>query len=250
MSAATATAGPGHNNPPLTPFEAINTHVSDLMMEARHWCDGAAIENQAQADEVARLMNDFREAHTAADEARKKENEPFDAGKAQVQAKYAPLIADTKAQRGVTVIALEALKKTLSPWLIKLDNEKRAIAEAAAKEAEAKAQAAAEAMRAASGTDLEAQERAEALVAEASAAQTATTRAANDKAQAQGGGRATGLRSYFTPEMVDAKAALKHYMATNPQAIKDFLLSLAKSDVAAGKRTIPGFTVNEEKRAV
>src|ERR1044071_4924172 len=142
------TAPMGHNNPP-DPFLAIKVHVDDLMTEARAWCDGSAIETQQQADTVAKLIDEFRAASKAADEARKEEAKPFDEGKAAVQAKYAELIAETKGQTGVIPRALNALKATLTPWLQKLERERREREEAARKEAEEKAKAAAEALRAA-----------------------------------------------------------------------------------------------------
>jgi hypothetical protein len=240
----------GHNNPPeATPFEAIRVHISDLMEEARNWCDGTPVETQAQADEVSRLMEEFRRAHQAADEARKAENKPFDDGKAAVQEKYAPLIADTKAVRGMTVRAIDALKAALTPYLRKLEDEKRAAALAAQEAAAEAARIASEAMRAAAPSDLTAREEAEAKVAEAAQAQADATKAAQDRAHAKGGSRATGLRSYWSPALTDAQAALRHYVTTDPDAVKAFLLQLAVSDVAAGKRTIPGFTITEERRA-
>ena len=66
MAAAAAVAEIGHNNPP-DPFTAIKVHIDDLMTEARNWCDGAPVETQAQADEVSRLVEMFREARDAAD---------------------------------------------------------------------------------------------------------------------------------------------------------------------------------------
>lgn len=237
----------GHNGPP-DPFATCKAHIDDLMIEAKNWCDGELVETQEQADVVSRLMEDFRLAHIAADNARKEENKPFDEGKAAVQEKYAPLIADTKAMKGKTVLAQEALKASLAPFLKKLDDEKRAKAEAARKEAEAAAEAAAAAMRAAQPADLEAREVAEQLVEAARLASTAASRAENDKAHARGGSRAIGLRTYYVPVLANAGAALKHYVATNPEAVKGFLLTLAQQEVQAGKRTIPGFVVNEEKR--
>jgi CRISPR/Cas system CSM-associated protein Csm2 small subunit len=239
----------GHNNPPEpTPFDAISVHVEDLMVEAKNWCDGAAVESQEQADTIARLIDDFRKAYTAADNARKEENKPFDEGKAAVQAKYAPLIADTKGQRGKVVLAIETLKRTLAPWLMKLEEEKRAAAEAARREAEEKARAAAEALRQASDTDLAAREEAEAMLAAAEHADADARRAEKDRAHAHGGARAMALRSYFRPELVNAGDALRHYVKTNPDAVKGFLIQLATDDVRAGKRQIPGFDVLEEKR--
>lgn len=232
----------GHNNPPEpTPFEAVKVNIDDLMTEARNWCDGAAIESQAQADEVGRLMDDLRKAHKAADEARKLEAKPFDDGKAEVQARYNPLLktADT---------AVSACKAALSPWLLKLEAEKRAAAEAARIEAEARAKAAEDALRAADASDLTAREDAEAMLMDAKKAEAVAHRAANDKAHAQGGARAVGLRSYWRPTMTNARDALKHYVTDRPEDVRSFLLTLAEADVRDGKRSIPGFEILEEKK--
>lgn len=242
-------APPTDNNPPeLTTFEAVKERIDDLLIEARNWCDGAAIESQPQADEVSRLMAEIKKAQVAADEARKAENKPFDEGKAAVQEKYAPLIADTKGRRGVTVIALDALKTTLSAWLRKVEDQQRAAADAARQAAEAAAAKAADAVRAAQPDDLVSREEAEHLVFGAGQAEAEARRAEQAKAHAHGGGRAVGLRSYWTPRLVDPKAALLHYLATRPDDLKAFLVRLAEQDVAAGKRTIPGFEIEEERR--
>ena len=64
----------GDNKPPPTPYETITTHVDDIMVEVRNWCDGEKVETQAQADAVSRLIDDVRKAADAADvpHARKK----------------------------------------------------------------------------------------------------------------------------------------------------------------------------------
>lgn len=250
LAADAATAAHiGHNNPPEpTPYETVSSKADDLMTEARNWCDGAQVESQAQADEIAKLIDGFRKLTAEADEARKEENRPFDEGKAAVQAKYAPLIADTKAQRGKLVIAVETLKKTLAPWLVKLDEEKRATAEKARQEAEAKAKAAAEAARAAQANDLAAQEEAAELIAAAETAQLDAKRAEKARAHANGGGRAMGLRTYYTPTLVNSRVALEHYVKVQPDTVKAFLIKLAETDIHEGKRAIPGFDVAEEKR--
>ncbi|MCR5876970.1 hypothetical protein [Phenylobacterium sp. J367] len=242
-----ATAPLGHNNPP-DPFLAIKVHVDDLMTEAKNWCDGSSIENQKQADMVAKLIDDFRAAQKAADEARKEEARPFDEGKAAVQEKYAVLIADTKTAKGAIVKALEALKATLTPWLQKLERERREAEEAARREAEEKARAAAEAMRARDASNLEDTEAAELLVADAEAAEAAANALAKDKAHAKGEGRAIGLRKFYRAELVDRKAALLHYAQTRPDDIVGLLCRLADVDVREGKRQIPGFNVVEETR--
>lgn len=236
----------GHNNPPA--FDAIKVHVDDLLTEAKNWCDGSAIENQAQADQVARLIDDFRAAAKAADDARKEEAKPFDEAKAAVQAKYAPLIAETKGQTGVIPRALSALKATLTPWLQKLERERQEAARAAQEEADRKAREAAEAMRATSMADLEGREQAEGLVAAAEEAAAAAARIDKDKAHAKGEGRAIGLRKTYRPVLVDRKAALLHYAATRPDDLVTLLCRLAETDVREGKRTIPGFDVIEETK--
>lgn len=241
----------GANNPPDdTPFEAIKVHIDDLYAEAKGWLDGEPITTQGQADAVSNLLNMIREAEKAADAERVKENEPFDTGKAEVQARYAPLIANTKAVKGKTVLASEACKAALQPWLTKLDAEKRAAAEAARLEAERLANEAAEAARAAGG-NLEAREQAEELISEAQRAEKAATAAAKDTAKASGGfGRAASLRSSYRADMTDPVAAARHYWEVRREECETFFLGLARADVLAGKREIPGFDVIEERTVV
>lgn len=235
----------GHNRGP-SPFDAIKVHVDDLMTEARAWCDGAAIENQGQADTVARLIEEFRKASTAADNARKEEARPFDDGKAAVQTKYAPLLAETKAQTGDIPRALSALKATLTPWLQALERARHERESAAREEADHAAREAAEAMRAADPSNLEAREAAEAKVNEARVAESAVGAVGREKAQARGDSRAIGLRKSYRAEMTDKRAALIHYAQNQPDALTAFLQGLADSDVRQGKRAIPGFVVHEE----
>lgn len=240
----------GANNPPKpTPFEAIRTHMDDLLMEVRNWADSFTIESQDQADEIARLIDQVRDAEKAADDARKEEVKPLDEQRDAIQARYNEYIAPLKNKKpGKLPLAAQALKATLQPWLQKLEDDRRAEAERLRKEAEDKAAAAAKAAQEAATSDFGAVEEAEELVAEAMAADTAAKRAENAKAHAKGDGRAVGLRSYFTPILADPKAALTHYVRTQPERVKAFLIQLAKEDVAAGKRTLPGFDVIEERR--
>lgn len=232
----------GHNNPP-DPFGAIKAHIEDLYTEAKNFLDGEPITTQGQADAVAELLDQIRQAEKAADEARKEENRPFDEGKAAVQAKYAPLISDTKAVKGLTVMAAEACKAALAPWRQEQERIKREAAEKARREAEEAARKAAEAARAVAD-DLAQREAAEAAMRDADAAAKAASRA--EKAATTG----TGLRSYWTPRLTDGTAAARHYWQTDRAAMEDFLLSLANRDTRNGVRTIPGFVVEEERRAV
>ena len=232
----------GGNNPPASPFEAVKVNIEDLYLEARNFLDGEPIASEAMAAAVETLLDKIREAEKAADEARKTENKPFDEGKAEVQARYAPLISDTKAVKGMTVRAIEACKAALAPWRQEQERIRLEAAKKAREEAENKAAEAAALSRAAD--DLIAKERAEQAVKEAEQAAKAANKA--DKAATTG----TGLRSYFRPELVDGVEAARHYWATNREACEAFFLSLAQTDVQNGKRALPGFVVHHERRAV
>ncbi len=234
-------AVPGGNNPPA--FDGFAVHIGDLFAEATNFLDGAGVQTQGQADAVSALLDQLRQAAKDADAARAAEKKPHDdAGKA-VQAKWKPLLDRAD-------LATRTCKDALAPWLMKLEAEKRPQAEAARIAAEEKARQAAEAMRSTTLDNLAGREAAEALVAEAAEAEKAAHRAEGEKAHAKGGARATGLRSYFTPVLTDARAALTHYVTTNPEAIKECLLTLAKADVAAGKRQVPGFEITEQRKVV
>lgn len=235
----------GHNNPP-TPFDTVSEKINDLYGEAKNWLDGDPIETQGQADMVQKLLRDIQAAAKEADAARVEENKPFDEGKAAVQAKYAPLIADTKSTKGLTVLAVEACKKALAPWLIKVDEENRRKAEEARKEAEAKAEAARAAMQ--QRQSLEDAERAEALVREAKQAEADARRAGNAKASAKGEGRAVSLRDKYTPEVTDFTAYARHVWTAHRSDMEDFLIAHAAKLVASGARSgIPGVNVKHER---
>ncbi len=236
--------GIGGNNPPLTPFEAIKLHIDDLYDEAKGFLDGEPITTQGQADAVTQLLEMIREATATADDLRKTENKPFDDGKAEVQARFAPLISDTKAVRGKTVLAAEACKAALQPWRVKVAAEKEAAAKLLRDEADAKAKAAAEALRATEATDLAAREAAEALVFDAKVAAMAANRAQT------AAGKGNGLRDNFQPVMTDPVLAARWAWDRHRTEMEGFILSLAKGDVLAGSRALPGFEITNERRAV
>lgn len=242
---ADGTPAIGHNNPPAEtpdPFTAVKIHCEDLYMEAKHWLDGGAISSDAEAAAVERLLDEARKAWSAADEARIEENKPFDLGKAAVQDKYAPLIAKTKTITGIMVRMQDACKAALEPWRKKKAAEAAAIAEEARRAAQAKAEEAAAAMRASAG-NLEDREVAEELVKAANQAARDAGRA--EKAATTG----TGLTTYYEAVLKDTKVAMIHYMKDRPADFIDLCKALAAADVREGIRTIPGFTVEERKRA-
>lgn len=239
------TASVGHNNPPEpTLYEAARDRVEDLYREASLWMDGAKVEDQDLADGIANLLSDLRKAWKAADDARKEENEPFDAGKAEVQARYNPLLKKAKQ-------AEDACKAANEPWLLKKKAEVEAAAKAAREEADRKRREAEEAIRATDAANLAARAAAEALLKEAKRAETVANKAERTTAKAGGAtGKSMGLRTTWKPVLTDSFSAAKHYWETDREQIEGLLLVLAARDVAEGKRTIPGFEVQETFSAV
>lgn len=241
----------GMNNPPEpTPFEIISKKIDDLYGEASHWLDGATVENEQTAEGIASLLNLLREAAGEADEARKTEAKPFDDGKAEVQARYAPLIADTKAQKGKTVLAIDACKKALGPWLDKKAKAIEEIARLAREEADRKQREAENAIRATEATDLAARAAAEALIADARKAEVLATRAENTTAKISNmGGRAVSLRTVWTHEITDAWEFAAYVWSNHQPDLMQFLNVIAKRLVDGGFRSLPGVKVNEGSTA-
>lgn len=242
----------GHNQPP-TPFAIIRDKIEGLYEEARLWLDGEPIATQGQADDLSNLLNMIRAAEKEADDLRKEENAPFDAGKREVQERYAELIADTKAKKGKTVLAKDACKKALQPWLQKQEEEQRAKAEAARLKAEEERRKAQEVMADREPTDLASYEAAEQQIQTARAAEKEAAKLDKARPQAAGGiGRAAGLRTTYIPVFRDPWSAVVYYWGTEAGrlAIEDAVLALAKNDARRGIREIPGFDIEEEKTAV
>ena len=224
----------GGNNPPA--FEAHKANIDDLFDEAKHWLDGGQITTAAEAKAVDQLMDMARDAKKAADEARKVENEPFDTGKAEVQARYNPIL-----KRADTIVT--ACKDILTPWNQKVAAEKAAIAEAARLEAEQVRKDAEELMRSSAG-NVAAREDAEHMLNSAKLAERDAKRAT--KAAATG----NGLRTTYKPVLTDLSAAIKYYWATQKGRFEALVIELAVDDVRAGARSIPGFDVVPEQKAV
>jgi hypothetical protein len=235
----------GHNNPPKTPFEQSKDRIEELYGEAKNWLDGEAIASQEQADEIQRLMREIQKAEKEADERRKIEVKPFDEGKAEVQARYNPLI---QKDRGLTQTAIQACKSALSPWLRKVEEEQRRAAEEARRAAEELQRQAQEAIRQRDAANLEQRAAAEALLADAAKAEAAAKRAEKAKPVASGAGRAAGLRTYYAPEVADYREFARYVWTNHMDDMVPLLDQLAKRYVDAGKRTLPGVIVHEDKR--
>lgn len=229
------------DNMPADPFEAMSIHIDALFETAQGFLDGEPIADQNTADTVSLLIDEARKAAKDAEAMRKVEAKPFDDGKAAVQTKWKPVLSRLD-------LVADTAKKALVPFLAakeaeRIERERLARIEADRLAAEARAKFAA------ASTDLTARQAAETALKDADKALKDANRIGKEKAHASGGGRAIGLRSYWVPSLVDPKEALRHYMMAQPDALKEWLLDQAEKDVLSGSRTIPGFTISEERRA-
>lgn len=239
----------GGNSPPLTPYEICLKEIDDLYDEASLWLDGAKVDSPELADGIGNLMGLLRAAVAKADAARIVEKKPHDDKITEIQDRYNALIGDTKKVKGKAIRGIEACKAALQPWLDaerkRIDEEARLAREAAEK----KQREAEEALRAADAANLAARAEAEELVTEAKAETTEANKAERKTATVGGsmGVRAIGLRTVWTATMTDMRAAGRHYWTTAPDAMREFLQGLADTDVRAGRRSIPGFSIDEKK---
>ncbi|WP_065091476.1 hypothetical protein [Rhizobium leucaenae] len=231
-----------NGGPPLdepSEFDLIKTEIEDLFAEARHWADGEPIADQATHDAIEKLRDGIHEAGKRADALRVEEKRPLDEQVKAIQDRYNPFI---QPKKGKVDLAKSTLDTLLTPWRTRIAQEKAADAARIAEEAAAATRAATEAIRASSG-NLAARESAEELLADAKKLEKTATR--TFKAATTG----TGLRTTYRADLVDINLALDHYWKTHQSSFEDLVRELAASDVRAGKRTIPGFNVVEEKRA-
>lgn len=239
----------GHNNPPEpTPFDLVSDKIKGLYGEAKNFLDGAEINSAEQADAIQSLLRMIQQAEKEADATRKDEAKPFDEAKAEIQERYNPLIGNTKSGKGLTVQATEACKKALAPWLLKVEADNRAKAEAARKEAEEKTRIAQEAMRQRDGSNLEENELAEALVRDAKAAEAVARRADSAKATVKGFGRAVGLRTSYVATVTDYTAFARYVWLHHRADMQEWLDGFAKQIIDRGNHSIDGVTVTEDRR--
>ena len=229
----------GGNNPP-TPFDLSKQAIEDLYDEAKQWLDGEPVSTEDQASALNTLQSRIRDAAKDAEKNRKDEAKPFDDGKAEVQARYKPIIA--KAEQ-----ADSAVKAALKPYLLALAKKQDEEAQRARLEAMVKQQQAIDAMRARQADNLQSREEAERLVREANEADAAANKAEKAKAHAKGEGRATALRTVHRAVMIDNKEAAAWVWVEHNSELMEFVQSLADKAIRAGKRSIRGFNVIEEK---
>lgn len=228
----------GHNNPPEpTPFELITTQINDLYDTAKDFADGEPIATQEMHDTIEKIHTQLHEAGKAAEAARVEEKKPLDLQIKAIQDRYLPLIGDTTKVKGKVPLGKEVLAALMQPWRVRVQREKEAVAAAAKAEADRLADVARAAMAASAG-NLAEREAAEVLVKEAAAVNRFATAATKGP---------SGLVSRWIATLVDEEAALDHYYPLYKESFRQLVEDFARADVSLGKRTIPGFRVEETK---
>jgi hypothetical protein len=228
---------PGAN---MSPFDVTVAELLELYDEAKNWADGSAIENQAQCDALDALDKALLAISQKLDAMRIEEKRPLDERVQEIQDRYNPFI---QPKRGKVDLARSSLNPIRAAWKEAERQRKEALALKARIEAEEERRKAEEALRASSG-NLEQRERAEEQLGMAKEAERFAER--QEKRATTG----LGLRTTYVPKLTDLNAAIKHYWAARREDFETLVQNLAAADVRAGKRQIPGFTIEEERKAL
>lgn len=261
----------GDNNPPpddpppaapaLKGRKAIETHVADLIDQAKTCPLTIADENQA--GHVARLHRDLQAAVTLVKDNATAEKKPHNDAVAEIQKWQNGFVASglKGTPDGSLTKALLATSNLSSAWLVKLDNERKdREAEAAAAAVVAAQEAVVAREEAKTSTDVEVIDRAEDALAAAQALIKQAVGVSKEKAQAGGGDgyRALGLRSTYTAHLIDAPdswaLAYGHYKQI-PEFMAEFHALIQRwadkdAKIEANRvRGVPGFNFIEEKVA-
>jgi hypothetical protein len=217
----------GHNNPPVDPLDAHDASIRDIAELASGL---TAIETQEQADAVDDILAQCKDAIKAADEARKAEQAPHNEAIKASQARWKPVIA-------IADSAKDVVQAILTPWKVKLADEAKACEDAARK--------AAEALQEAARAKLDSDD-----IADRVEAEIAFKAAGKAQAHANAIARsAKGLRTHWTAEVADPRAALNHYIKVQPDPFIELIQTLADRDARGSRPVVPGVVYHERKIA-
>lgn len=223
-------------------FEAVQAKINDLYEEAKHWADGEPIANPEHAEAITALFDGLGAAGKEAEALRVAEVKPLDEAKSAIQARFHPLIGDTKAGKGLVVRGRAALQSLLTAWRVEQQRIAAAAAEAARLEADALRAEAEAAIRASSG-NLAEREAAEETLEFAKTAERFARR--TEKAATTG----TGLRTVWVARLDNEESALEWAYGRDPSRFTALVQAMADEAVRGGLRVVPGFAVTEEKKA-
>lgn len=180
--------GAGDNQAPEdNSYEGLKAKIEELARDAQALMDGPPIETQDAADQVANLADAMAKLAQKAEAGRKEEKKPIDEAAAEVQKKWVPIVLLAETYKNLKY-------KCLTPWLQRLDAERK-------KEAAATV---------ASGETV---------------ADTARPRAGTR-------GRAMTLKRTKTAKITDYSACLAFF--ANSEAVKSVIQDLANKGIRAG----------------
>lgn len=261
----------GGNNPPeelvdppapkLEGRKAIETHVADMLSEAKNWADGVEIINQGQADAVGRLHRQLQQAAGLVDEAATKEKKPHNDAITEIATWQNGFTAKglKKTPDGSLTKAIGATGNLSAAWLRKMDDERREREKVTADAANKAAQEAIAARQEArTSTDLEVIDRADDALALAESLIREAKGVANERVMVGGGdgSRALSLRSVWRAE-VSAKdggwGSAYGFFKQDAEFMAEFHALIQKwadravRTEATRLRGVPGFNFIEEK---
>lgn len=223
----------GHNNPPVTIGEAIDTAIEpfgDDIAEAENWADGAPVENEAQMKEVDRLLTSVKGAIKALGPVKAEHVTP-------VYDEYKKLLAELNVTEKDLGRIRDCLVKSVDAFKRKLAAEKAEAARIAAEKAAAALAASQAAHAGAVSID---DKRAADQVAEAARqAQIAAKQAEKDTVK--------GLRTVKVVQVVSRTDLARYIWEKHHDDYVAFLDQWAQRNATSAT---PGVKITEEKRAV
>ncbi len=229
------------NNPPVeaqaaTEVEKFRAKLSEFLTAALAWAE-AGIEDEAQAEDAAKVLVGLRTIAKQIEEKRVELKDPHLAAGRAVDAAFKPSLesaekAMKKLKAAQTTFLAAEKRKAQEAERVRIEAERAREEEAKKKAAEAEAKG-----------DLLAAAEAEEKAAEAQRAQ----KAVDTGPKIRGGGtRALAVVKRFHADLVDVRAAVVHYV-DHPD-VADLVIRIANADCRAAKGempTIPGFKITE-----
>ena len=219
----------GHNQ---TPFQLLQDEVNNLHEEAKNWLDGEKVTG-TQEPEIDKLLTMLKDVKKRERSLFKKTKDPHAKAAKEVDTLHNPLKAKIENAIKAGLAAVTPLREAREAAAA--EEQRKAI-----EEAETATRLAQEASVLRDETNLTATEE---MQSQVKAAKKLTTQA-NKLSK-----RKTGLRTTWDCTLKDTSAAARHYFIKRPGEFSEFLTGLAKTDVIAGAREIPGFEIVEKKEA-
>lgn len=219
----------GGNSPP--PAEAFALAIEDLFALVSG-STASPVATDAQEAGLDELLDQVRQMKADAEAKCEEKYRPHKTAADNVKSAWKPNLSRLDA-------GAKAIKDALTPYRTAKQRAKDAEAAKAREEAAAKLAEAQKALQA--SDDLEERFAAEAKLKQAAKLERAANRI--DRAP-------TGLRTVWSATITDRRAALKHYLTTQPQAFEALLQELADRDARGTRAPVPGVEFIEGRVAI